>query len=148
MRALMQAVKRNIDRFPDDFMFQLSWEEAKSLRSQIVILKQVSSRSQIVTLKQGQHIKFLPYAFTEQGVAMLSSVLKSKRAIRMNIAIMRAFVRLKQTMLINKDLAAKIGELEGKVGKHDKEISGIIDAIRDLISPPAKPKREIGFHAS
>ena len=139
VRALIQAVKRNIDRFPDDFMFQLTWEEAKSLRSQIVILE------------SGHNIKFLPYAFTEQGIAMLSSVLKSKRAIRMNIAIMRAFVRLKQMMLINKDLANKIGELERKVGKHDKEIQAIVEAIRGLISSVPhihqKTKREIGFHA-
>lgn len=100
-----------------------------------------------MTLESGQNIKYLPYAFTEQGVAMLSSVLKSKRAIRMNIAIMRAFVRLKQITLLNKDLAEKIGELQDKVGKHDREIAGIIEAIRELISPSAKPKREIGFHA-
>ncbi|MGH7889383.1 MAG: ORF6N domain-containing protein, partial [Thermodesulfobacteriota bacterium] len=100
-KALLQAAKRNADRFPDDFMFQLTWEEAEGLRSQFVTLKDGASRSQIVTLKKGQNIKYLPYAFTEQGVAMLSSVLKSRRAIRMNIAIMRAFVRLKQMMLIN-----------------------------------------------
>ncbi|MGH7197243.1 MAG: ORF6N domain-containing protein, partial [Candidatus Omnitrophota bacterium] len=127
------------------------WEEAESLRSQFVTLKEGASRSQFVTLKQGQHIKYLPYAFTEQGVAMLSSVLKSRRAIRMNIAIMRAFVRLKQMMLINKDLADKIGKLERKVGKHDKDIQAIVEAIRGLISPAPnihqKPKREIGFHA-
>jgi hypothetical protein len=95
--------------------------------------------------------RYLPYAFTEQGVAMLSSVLKSKRAIQMNIAIMRAFVSLKQALLIHKDLAEKIGELERKTDKHDKDIQNIIEAIRELIdSPPAvhsKPKREIGFHA-
>lgn len=150
VKALIQAVKRNIDRFPGDFMFRLTWEEAESLRSQIVTLKPGIPRSQFVTLESGQNIKYLPYAFTEQGVAMLSSVLKSKRAIQMNIAIMRTFVNLKQALLIHKDLAEKIGELERKTDKHDKDIQAIVEAIRDLINstPPAhnKPKREIGFH--
>ncbi len=94
VRALIQAAKRNVDRFPEDFMFQLNWEEAQSLRSQFVTLNKEdirSSRSQIVILKKGQNIKFLPYAFTEQGVAMLSSVLHSKRAVQVNIAIMPAY---------------------------------------------------------
>ncbi len=147
-KALVQAVKRNIERFPEDFMFQLAWEEVKILRSQIVTLK--NPRSQNVTLESGQNIKFLPYAFTEQGVAMLSSVLKSKRAIQMNIAIMRAFVRLKQAILMHKDLAEKIGKLERKTDKYDKDIQDIVEAIRELINstPPIqeKSKREIGFH--
>ena len=100
-RALVQAVKRNISRFPEDFMFRLSADEASVLKSQSVILKRSSSqpsRSQIVILKRGQNIKYLPYAFTEQGVAMLSSVLRSKRAVMVNIEIMRAFVRLRQIL--------------------------------------------------
>ena len=94
-KVLLQAVTRNLERFPDDFMFQLTWEEVDPLRSQIVTLKSSgikNPRSQIVTLESGANIKFLPYAFSEQGIAMLSSVLRSKRAIAVNIAIMRAFV--------------------------------------------------------
>ena len=90
--------------------------------------------------------KYRPYAFTEEGVAMLSSVLKSKRAVKVNIAIMRAFVKLRQTLEANRELAQKSADLEGRVGKHDKEINAIIEAIRQLRVPPEKPKREIGFH--
>lgn len=148
-KVLIQAVKRNIERFPEDFMFQLTWEEADSLRSQFVTLKPSSSRnprSQIVTLKRGAHIKFLPYAFTEQGIAMLSSVLRSKRAIAVNVAIMRAFVKLREILSTHKELAAQFKELERKVGKHDQEILMIFDAIRKLmVPPPEKPKRPIGF---
>ncbi len=99
-KVLLQAVKRNKERFPEDFMFQLTWEEVEN------------SRSQIVTLKHGRNIKYPPYAFTEQGVSMLSSVLRSKQAIQVNIAIMRAFVRLREILLTHKDLAAKIEVLE------------------------------------
>ena len=87
-----------------------------------------------------------PYAFTEQGVAMLSSVLKSERAVKVNIAIMRAFVKLRETLETNRELARKFSELEKRVGKHDDEIGAIIDAIRQLMAPPEKPRREIGFH--
>lgn len=90
--------------------------------------------------------RYRPYAFTEQGVAMLSSVLKSERAVKVNIAIMRAFVRLRETIETNRELAQKFAKLEKHVGKHDEEIAGIIDAIRQLMAPPAKPRREIGFH--
>jgi ORF6N domain-containing protein len=133
-KALNQAVNRNRDRFPDDFMFRLSADEAGR------------SRSQFVTLKRGQNIKYLPYAFTEQGVAMLSSVLRSERAVKVNIAIMRAFVNLRATLETNRELARKFSELERRVGKHDQEIAAIIDAIRQLMAPPEKPRREIGFH--
>jgi len=137
-RALIQAVKRNRERFPEDFMFQLTWEEADSLRSQFVTLK-----------KRGSHIKYLPYAFTEQGVAMLSSVLKSRRAVLVNIAIMRAFVLMRQVLAAHKELALKLKALELKVGRHDKDIKEILDAIRQLMAPPPeKPKGKIGFHAS
>ena len=121
-RTLIQAVKRNLERFPEDFMFQLTWKEIQSLRSQIVILNKREiqfARSQIVTLQQGQHLKYLPYAFTEQGVAMLSSVLRSKRAVQVNIAIMRAFVKLRGILFAHKELADKLKELEEKVSKHD-----------------------------
>jgi hypothetical protein len=103
--------------------------------------------SQIVT-SSGKHrgAKYRPYAFTEQGVAMLSSVLNSERAVKVNIAIMRAFVKLRQMIETNRDLARKFSELETRVGKHDEEITAIIEAIRRLMTLPEKPRREIGFH--
>jgi len=138
-----QAVKRNTMRFPDDFMVQLSKNEAERI-SQIVTTSPGAqrSRSQIVTLKRGHNIKYRPYAFIEQGVAMLSSVRKSKRAVKVNIAIMRAFGRLRGVLETNRKLARKFAELEKRVGKHDEGI----DAIRQLMAPPEKPRREIGFH--
>jgi len=133
VKQLKRQVKRNIDRFPTDFMFQLSKEEHESLRRQFG------------TLKRGKHSKYLPYSFTEQGVAMLSSVLNSKRAIKVNIEIMRAFVRLREILSTHKELAHKLTELERKIGKHDEEIKVIFEAIRQLMMPPEKPKRKIGF---
>jgi len=140
-RALVQAVKRNIERFPSDFMFRLTWQETKSLRSQIVTLE----KTKAVGSRRGKHTKYLPYAFTEQGVAMLSSVLSSKRAILVNIAIMRAFVRLRQILATHKELEYKLNELERKIEKHDVEIKAIFDAIRQLMKPPEPPPRKIGF---
>jgi phage regulator Rha-like protein len=142
-KVLVQAVKRNLKRFPEDFMFQLTWDEMNILRSQIVTLSGV----------HGKHIKYPPYAFTEQGVAMLSSVLNSKRAIEVNIAIMRAFVRLREILLTHKGLAAKITALELKYQNHDmrfseydKHIMAIFEAIKKLMAPPPeKPRRMIGF---
>ena len=127
---LNKAVKRNIDCFPNDFMFQLTAEEYKSLRFHFGILE------------KGRHSKYLPYAFTEQGVAMLSSVLKSKRAVQVNIEIMRAFVRLRRMLSVHKDLERKLTDLEQKYDKHFKVV---FDAIRALMSPPAKPRKKIGF---
>jgi len=149
-RALMQAVKRNIKRFPVDFMFPLQPQEVARLRSQIVILdgaSNQSSRPQNVTLnRRGSHAKYPPYAFTEQGVAMLSSVLNSERAIQVNVAIMRAFVKLRETLSAHKDLAAKLAELERKIENHDESIHTLFEAIRQLMTPPAEPPRkEIGF---
>ena len=132
-RTLNQAVKRNIDRFPEDFMFQLNAEEARALRSQIVILE------------RGQHRKYLPHAFTEQGVAMLSSVLRSPRAVQVNIEIMRAFVRLRLMMQANGELSKRLAALERK---YDSQFRVVFDAIRDLMTPPAKPKKRIGFRSS
>ncbi len=103
-------------------------------------------KSQFVTSSWGGLRRALPYAFTEQGVAMLSSVLNSDRAVKVNIAIMRAFVRLRQALETNRELARKLKELEARVGGHDKQIDGIIEAIRQLMAPPTKPRREIGFH--
>lgn len=131
--TLTQAMKRNRNRFPKDFVFQLSAEEFTNLKSQFVISSWGGLRSR-------------PYAFTEQGVAMLSSVLKSERAVKVNIAIMRAFVRLREALETNRELARKFAGLEKRVGKHDDEIGAIIDAIRQLMAPPEKPRREIGFH--
>jgi len=141
-KVLNQAVKRNIKRFPEDFMFQLSWEEAGSLRSQIVTL----NKSEPEASQRGKHIKYLPYAFTEHGVAMLSSVLNSERAIQVNILIMRAFTKLKEILLTHKDLAAKIEALEKKYAEHDQTIKEIFVAIKQLLEPPPlKEKRIIGF---
>lgn len=148
-KALIQAIKRNKDRFPDDFMFQLTWRETETLKSHIVTSRDATvenSRSQNVTLKQGRNVKYLPYAFTEQGVAMLSSVLKSKRAVRVNIVIMRAFVKLREMLSTHKDLAFQFKELERKVDKHDGEIQAIFRVIQRLIAEPEKPKEKFGFH--
>lgn len=121
-KVLNQAVKRNNRRFPGDFMFQLSWEEVESLRSQIVTLNNTKPE----TSGRGKHIKYLPYAFTEHGVAMLSNVLNSERAIQVNILIMRAFTKLREILLTHKDLAVKIEVLEKKYAKHDQTINGDI----------------------
>ena len=134
-KRLNEQVRRNISRFPADFMFQLTKDESSSLRSQFV------------TLKRGGHRKYLPYVFTEQGVAMLSSVINSERAIQVNIAIMRAFVKLRQMLSTNKELAHKLAQLEHRIEKHDTEIHAIFEAIRQLMAPPDKPKRRIGFHS-
>lgn len=138
-KALNQAVKRNKERFPNDFMFQLTWTEVEFLRSQIVILKK-SPRS-----KRGTHVKYLPYVFTENGVAMLSSVLRSKWAIEVNIQIMRAFTNLRKIIARNKDLTYLFKELKQKVNQHDVEIGLIIKAIEKMISTEKKPKGKIGF---
>lgn len=133
-RVLVQAVKRNLERFPEDFMFQLEKQDLAVLRSQSVISSVHGGR------------RTVPYAFTEQGVAMLSSVLSSPQAIAVNIEIMRAFVRLREVLAGNKELAAKLVELERKLSTHDQAIAGILDAIRQLMAPPPAPKkRPIGF---
>lgn len=138
-RTLIQAVKRNMERFPEDFMFQLTWEEAQFSRSQTVILK---------VQKHGFNVKYLPYAFTEQGVAMLSGILHSKRAVQVNVAIMRAFVKIRDILSTNKELSYKLNELERKIERHDTEIQSIFEAIRRLMAPPPEPpKRRIGFHS-
>ena len=131
---LNKAVRRYRDRFPADFMLQLSAEETKSLIFQIGISKGQGGR------------RHFPYAFTEQGVAMLSSVLNSERAVKVNIAIIRAFVKLRQALETNRELAHKFSELEKRVGKYDEEIGAILEAIRQLMAPSEKPRREIGFH--
>jgi len=129
-KVLKQAVRRNIKRFPDDFMFELTKEENQSLRSQYV------------TLKRGQHSKYLSFAFTEQGVAMLSSVLNSDKAIQVNIQIMRAFTQLRQMLSTHEDLKRKIEAMERK---YDKQFRVVFDAINQLLDTESKPKRKIGF---
>ena len=132
---LNEQVKRNLERFPTDFMFQLSKTEYNTIRSQIAILK----------TGKGRHRKYLPYAFTEQGVAMPSSVLKSKRAVQVNIQIMRAFVKLRKILSTHKELAQKLKELELKMDSHDQQIQAIFEVINQLLTPTEKPKRKIGF---
>jgi hypothetical protein len=147
-KVLNQAVQRNMDRFPSDFIFQLTDDEWEALRCQIGIAKnaELSLRSQPVTLKRGQHRKYLPYVFTEQGVAMLSSVLRSPRAVEVNIAIMRTFVQLRRLMDSNALLAEKIEALEAKYAEHDEHFEVVFEAIKQLIATPVPPAREMGFH--
>src|SRR5580765_6390874 len=133
-KNLNKAVKRNVERFPADFMFQVTSEELRSLRFQIG------------TSKGRGGPRYRPYAFTEQGIAMLSSVLNSERAITVNIAIMRTFVKLRQMLEVNHELARKFSELEWRVDKHDEDIAAILEAIRQLMAPSEKPRPEIGFH--
>jgi DNA-binding PadR family transcriptional regulator len=132
-RVLNQAVQRNIERFPDDFMFDLTREEIMRI-------------SQIVTSSKIKYSKKV-YAFSEQGIAMLSSVLRSSRAIQVNIEIMRAFVRLREMLATHKELARKLTELEKHVKGHDQQIQAIFEAIRQLMTPPEKPRKRIGFQA-
>jgi hypothetical protein len=134
---LNKAVKRNISRFPEDFMFQLTAEGAVSLRFQNGMSKPRGRGGR----------RYPPYAFTEQGVAMLSSVLRSKRAILVNIAIMRAFVKLCEMVSSNKELAAKLAELERRVGGHDTKIQSLFEAIRQLMAPAESKHGRIGFKA-
>jgi len=129
---LNKAVRRNLSRFPGDFMFQLTADEA--------------SRFQFGILKKGMNIKYLPYVFTQEGVAMLSGVLRSPRAEQVNIAIMRAFVRLRETLSLHKELAHKLSELERKIENHDENIRTLFEAIHQLMTPPEQPHKEIGFH--
>ena len=133
-RALVQAVKRNIESFPGDFMFQLSREETANLKSQPVISSWGGRRAS-------------PYAFTQEGVAMLSAVLQSRTAVQVKIAIMRAFVRMREMVYAQKEFARRLAEIEGRVDRHDVEIKRMFDAFRESRSLPATPPpRKIGFH--
>ncbi len=131
-KRLNEQVRRNLSRFPADFMFQLSPDEAVVLRSQNATLEP----------GRGRYRKYLPYVFTEQGVAMLSSVLKSERAVQVNVEIMRAFVRLRELIGTNRDLARRLDALEKR---YDAQFQGVFDAIRQLMAPPQRPRRSIGF---
>ena len=130
---LNKAVKRNFERFPVDFMFRLTKAEYGSLRFQFGMLK------------RGQHSKYLPLAFTQEGVSMLSSVLRSHRAIKVNIEIMRAFVRFRNIILERRQLSQRLDQMEVQISTHDAQIHSIFDAIRDLMEIPKKSKRKIGF---
>jgi ORF6N domain len=151
-KVLNQAVKRNIKRFPSDFMFQLTKEEYESLKYQFEASEEKSLRSQIVTLKtgRGQHVKFMPYAFTEQGVAMLSGILNSDKAINMNIAIMRAFVAVRNVLIKQSDIKEQILEIQQRLGEHDIQLSQIYDAMENLLDEHAAKRKwndreRIGF---
>jgi phage regulator Rha-like protein len=152
-KALNQAVKRNIKRFPKDFMFRLSLTEWLDIRSQSVTASEslVSLRSQNVTTSQNKrNINVTPYAFTEQGVAMLSGILNSERAINMNIAIMRAFVEVRKILLRQNDLKEQMKELKERIGSHDTQLSQIYDALENLLDEKAAQRKwddreRIGF---
>ena len=131
-KRLNEQVRRNIDRFPEDFMFILSKEESDSLRSQIATLKK----------GRGQHSKYLPYAFTEHGAIMAATILNSPRAVEMSIFVVRAFVKLREMLSSHKDLKRKIEEMEKK---YDSQFKIVFTAIKELMSPPQKPVRKIGF---
>jgi hypothetical protein len=135
VKALNQAVKRNEERFPPDFVFQLTAEENEALRSQTVTSK----------ISRGGR-RYAPYAFTEHGAIMAASVLNSQRAVEMSIYVVRAFLRLRETLATHKELAAKLAELEQRLETHDNTINEIIQAIHVLAMPPEKPVRQIGFH--
>ena len=134
-KELNKAVQRNKDRFPADFMFRLASAEVSNLRFQIGTSSFHGGR------------RYLPYAFTQEGAAMLSGILRSSRAIRANIAIMRAFVRVREILETHKDLARRLEELERKYNAHDHQFQAVFDSIRELMKTPEKPKRRIGFIA-
>lgn len=134
-KRLVEQVKRNIERFPADFMFQLDKSEVGALRSQIA----TSSAGG----RGGR--RYAPYVFTEQGVAMLSGVLRSKRAVAVNIEIMRAFVELRRAAGSNVELEQRLERIECDIGKHDEQLRRVFEAIRQMISPPPQPKRQVGF---
>lgn len=135
-RVLVQQVKRNVKRFPADFMFQLTKVEIEALRSQFVISNEG---------RGGR--RYAPYVFTEQGVAMLSGVLRSKRAITVNIQIMRAFVELRRVASSHVAIEKRLEEIERELGGHDEQLSQIFETLRRLISQPSRPKRPVGFRA-
>lgn len=151
-KVLNQAVKRNIKRFPEDFMFQLTPEEWEDIRFQIETLKTNNSlRSQIVTSKTGRGgTRYLPYAFTEQGVAMLSGILNSDKAIAMNIAIMRAFVEIRRVLIQETDLREQLKQIKERIGEHDVQLNQLYDAMENLLDENAaknkwEERERIGF---
>lgn len=152
-KVLNQAVKRNLKRFPADFMFQLTQNEWSDLRFQIETSNNTQMgnlRSQFVTAKNSRMNRFLPYAFTEQGVAMLSSVLNSDKAIQMNIAIMRAFVDIRKALLVQTDIRDQVKEIQSRLGEHDVQLSHIYEALENMLDEKAMERKweereRIGF---
>lgn len=137
-KRLNEQVKRNLRRFPEDFVFQLTRDEAQAL---------ARLRSQNATLKKGQHIKHLPYAFTEHGAIQAANVLNSAAAVEMGVHVVRAFVRLRQWLSTQKAFAAKLDELESRVGQHDEQLAAVIEALRQFtVSPEPPHDRKMGFH--
>ena len=134
-KRLNEQVRRNLARFPDDFLFRLTSDEVESLRSQIATSN----------VGRGGR-RYLPYAFTEHGAFMAASVLNSPRAVEVSVFVVRAFVKLRQLVLAHKELAGKLDQLERKVGSHDEAIKQLVAAIRQLMAPPDPPKKEMGFH--
>ena len=144
-KAFNQAVKRNADRFPPDFMFQLTQEEAQALRSQSVTSNVAGSRSQIVTLKRGSNIKYLPYAFSEHGAVMAATILNSPRAVEVSVFVVRAFVRLNRIAADQRRFALKLAEIEAKLATHDRSFQVVFATIKQLMQPPEPKKKRIGF---
>lgn len=134
--VLKRAVRRNAGRFPPDFMMQLTFDEADMI---------ARSRCQIGILKRGTNVKYLPYVFTQEGVAMLSSVLRSPKAVQVNVAIMRAFVRLRETLAVHRELAHRLAELERRIEGQDANIQSLFETLRQLMTPPDPPAKRIGF---
>ena len=132
-KRINEAVRRNVERFPEDFMFQLTKEEYDSLRSQIA------------TLKRGQHSKYLPNVFTEHGVLMLANVLKSERAIEMSVQIIRVFVQMRELALTHKDILVKVLKIEKKITEHDEELEMLFEAVKGLLNEPKKDREKIGY---
>lgn len=134
-KRLKEAVRRNIVRFPEDFMFELTLAESESLRTQFATLK----------TGRGKHAKYKPFAFTEQGVSMLSGVLKSETAVRVHIQIIRVFAKMRELLLTHKDILLQLEKIEKKLSGHDEDIKLIFQYLKQLLNPPQPPRRKIGF---
>ena len=148
-KQLNQAVRRNAERFPEDFMFRLTLEEAEASRSQTVTLDQHdASRPQHATMKRGHNIKYLPFAFTEHGILMLANVLRSEQAIATSILIIRVFNRMREALLQHQDILAQLEELRHRADGHDVDIAAILRALRELTDRPAPPRRPLGYKPS
>ncbi len=133
VRVLKQAVRRNMERFPEAFMFELTLDEDHALRSQLV------------TLKQGEHGKYPPFAFTEHGILMLANVLRSEQAIAVSIRIIDLFVRMRAVMLAHKDILLRLEQLERRIGEHSTDIQSIFEYLKQLLSPPSEARKQVGF---
>lgn len=155
VKRLKEQVRRNMERFPEDFMFELTVQEMEISRSQFVTLNhmklnegvdnEVGIRSQFATLKQGQHAKYAPFAFTEHGILMLANVLRSERAIAVGIHIIRVFTRMREVLLSNRDVLQKLEQLEARIGGHDEEIQALFDPLTAMVSPTEQQRKAIGF---